>query len=101
MNRSEINRRRVAVIGGGIAGLAAAHRVAELDPQAAVTFFEAGPRLGGSLHTELRDGFLVEHGADSFITNLPFAVDLCRRIGIITSRSGRLGTNCRGSGSGS
>ena len=62
--------------------MAAAHRVTELDPGAAVTLFEAGPRLGGSLHTERRDGFLIEHGADSFITNLPFGVDLCRRVGL-------------------
>jgi oxygen-dependent protoporphyrinogen oxidase len=94
MNESEIHRPRVAVIGGGIAGPAAAHRVVELAPQAAVTLFEAGPRLGGSLFTERRDGFLIEHGADSFITNLPFAVDLCRRVGlsdelIPTSAAGR------------
>ena len=82
MNLIENNRRRIAVIGGGIAGLAAAHRILELDPGAEVALFEAGPRLGGSLHTEHRDGFLIEHGADSFITNLPFAVDLCRRVGV-------------------
>ena len=65
-----------------------------MDPRATVTLFEAGPRLGGSLYTERRDGFLIEHGADSFITNLPFAVDLCRRIGfsdelISTNAAGR------------
>ena len=82
MSETETNRCRIAVIGGGIAGLAAAHRVIELNPAASVTLFEAGPRLGGSLRTERRDGFLIEHGADSFITNLPAAVDLCRRVGI-------------------
>jgi oxygen-dependent protoporphyrinogen oxidase len=72
---------RIAVIGGGIAGLAAAHRLRELAPAADVAVYEASPRVGGILRTERRDGFLLEHGADSFITNLPFAVDLCRRIG--------------------
>jgi protoporphyrinogen/coproporphyrinogen III oxidase len=74
--------RRIAVIGGGIAGLAAAHRLIELDPTSSVTLFEASGRLGGSLHTMSRDGFLVEQGADSFITNVPWGVYLCRRIGL-------------------
>jgi oxygen-dependent protoporphyrinogen oxidase len=74
--------RRIAVIGGGIAGLAAANRVKELDPSANVTLFEASGRLGGAMWTERRDGFLVEQGADSFITNLPWGIDLCRRIGL-------------------
>ncbi len=43
--------------------------------------FEAGGRLGGVLQTTRRDGYLIEHGADNFITNVPWAVDLCRRIG--------------------
>jgi protoporphyrinogen/coproporphyrinogen III oxidase len=74
--------RRIAVIGGGIAGLAAANRVKELDPSANVTLFEASGRLGGAMWTEHRDSFLVEQGADSFITNVPWGVDLCRRIGL-------------------
>lgn len=82
INKSDGRPWRVAVVGGGIAGLAAAHRVLELDPAASISLFEAGPRLGGSLHTELVDGFLIEHGADSFITNLPAGVDLCRRLGL-------------------
>ncbi|MBI2826616.1 MAG: protoporphyrinogen oxidase [Planctomycetia bacterium] len=75
------SRRRIAVIGGGIAGLAAAHRVVELEPAAEIVLFEASGRLGGVLHTERRDGFLLELGADSFITSVPWAIDLCRRIG--------------------
>ncbi len=82
MSEPNNKSRRIAVVGGGIAGLAAAHRVMELDPAASIALFEASQRLGGSLDTEHRDGFLIERGADSFITNMPFAVDLCRRIGI-------------------
>jgi len=73
--------RRVAVIGGGISGLAAAHRLHELDAAIDVTLFEASDRLGGVLQTERRDGYLLELAADNFITNVPWAVDLCRRIG--------------------
>jgi oxygen-dependent protoporphyrinogen oxidase len=73
--------RRVAVIGGGITGLAAAHRLVELQPNVSVTLVEAGARLGGVLETVHRDGFLVEGGADNWITNVPWATDLCERIG--------------------
>ena len=78
---SSDSSRRVAVVGGGISGLAAAHRLLELNPQAQVTLFEAGPRLGGVLYTEHDDGFLLEHSADNFITTSPWAVALCQRIG--------------------
>ena len=77
---------RVAVIGGGISGLAAAHRLIELAAAAAmpirVALFEAGPRLGGVIQTERIGNCLVELGADSFITNKPWAIDLCRRLGL-------------------
>lgn len=72
---------QVAVIGGGISGLAAAHRLIELDPTLQVKLFEAGPRLGGVLETVERDGFLLERSADNFITTSPWALDLCKRIG--------------------
>lgn len=72
----------VAVIGGGISGLAAAYRLLELDPTLEVKLFEASPRLGGVLQTQRRDGFLLEHAADNFITTAPWATDLCRRLGL-------------------
>src|SRR5262245_5201642 len=76
------NARRIAIIGGGISGLAAAFRAHELDPNAAITRFEANDRLGGVLQTERRDGWLIERSADMFTTREPWALDLCRRIGI-------------------
>ncbi|OJW05746.1 MAG: protoporphyrinogen oxidase [Planctomycetales bacterium 71-10] len=72
----------VAVIGGGISGLAAAHRLREIAPELSVAVLEAGPRAGGVLGTTRRDGYLVEGSADSFITNVPWAIDLCRRLGL-------------------
>ena len=76
------NHSRIAVVGGGITGLAAAHRLIELAPQAQVTLFEAGERLGGVLHTERHGSYLVELSADTFITNVPWGLDLCRRLGL-------------------
>ena len=72
----------MAVIGGGISGLAAAHRLVELDGNLEVQLFEASPRLGGVIWTERRDGFLIDRGPDNFLTQLPYATDLCRRLGL-------------------
>ena len=72
----------IAVIGGGISGLAAAHRIRELAPSAELRLFEASDQLGGILQTIRRDGCLVERSADSFTTKLPWAVELCRRLGL-------------------
>ena len=71
----------ITVIGGGISGLAAAHRLLELRPRAKVILLEARNQLGGVLRSERLDGFLIEHGADNFTTSPPWAVELCRRIG--------------------
>lgn len=76
------HRPRVAVIGGGIAGLAAAHRLHEIGSSLSITLFEAAERLGGALRTEQQAGYLLELGADNFITNVPWGVDLCRRLGL-------------------
>jgi protoporphyrinogen/coproporphyrinogen III oxidase len=73
--------KRVAVIGAGITGLAAAQHLITLDPQCHVTVFEASPRSGGIIHTEARDGWLLELGPDSFITNKPGGIQLCQEIG--------------------
>ncbi|MGH7797986.1 MAG: protoporphyrinogen oxidase [Candidatus Binatia bacterium] len=82
-------KRRVLVIGGGIAGLAAAHRVTELAKEQSLgielTLLEASSRLGGSIATARIDEFLVEAGPDSFITEKPSALRLCERLGL-TSR---------------
>jgi oxygen-dependent protoporphyrinogen oxidase len=77
---------RVAVIGGGISGLAAAHRIIELaeisKANVRLELFDAGPRLGGAIWTEHIGDCLAELGADSFITNKPAAIELCRRLGL-------------------
>lgn len=77
---------RLVVVGGGISGLAAAHRAVELarerGREVELTLLEAGDRLGGTIRTERRDGFLVECGPDSFLSEKPWALALCRRLGL-------------------
>ena len=74
--------RRVAIVGAGISGLAAAHRLRELDESVEVTLLEASSRAGGVIHTLRADGFLAETGPDNFITNPPTATNLCTRLGL-------------------
>jgi oxygen-dependent protoporphyrinogen oxidase len=78
--------KRIIIIGGGITGLAAANRLLELraqtDEPLHLTLLEAGPRLGGIIQTEERDGFLIERGPDSFISEKPEALELAKRLGL-------------------
>jgi oxygen-dependent protoporphyrinogen oxidase len=76
------SQRAIAVIGGGITGLAAAHHLTEIAPDARITLFESSDRLGGVLQTEHRDGYLIERSADMFVTSPAPAVDLCERLGL-------------------
>jgi oxygen-dependent protoporphyrinogen oxidase len=78
--------KRIAIIGGGISGLAAANRVLELSAinqqPLQLTLIEASSRLGGTIQTKHRDGFLLERGPDSFISEKPEALSLAHRLGI-------------------
>ncbi|MEM9827705.1 MAG: protoporphyrinogen oxidase [Planctomycetota bacterium] len=71
----------IAIVGGGLSGLATAVQVHRQRPDCGVRIFEAGERLGGVIHTTQADGFLIDHGADMFATQPPAAVDLCHAIG--------------------
>ncbi|MFN2482770.1 MAG: protoporphyrinogen oxidase [Pyrinomonadaceae bacterium] len=85
---SPTDARRVVVVGGGISGLAAAHRLVtraaqfQSSPRVEVLLLEASPRLGGTVRTFTRDGFLLEGGPDSFISEKPEAVELAKEIGL-------------------
>ena len=72
---------RIVVVGGGVTGLAAAHRLIELG-QTNVTLIEASERLGGTIQTQYRDDFLIERGPDSFISEKPEALELAKRLGL-------------------
>ncbi len=69
------------MVGGGISGLAAAHRLIDMG-KSNVTLIEASPRLGGTIQTENRDGFLIERGPDSFISEKPEALELAKKLGL-------------------
>lgn len=76
---------RVAVIGGGLTGLAAAHRLGELSDAGRpveVTVLEASDRAGGIIGTTLRDGYVIEKGPDNFVTNKPWGMALVKRLGM-------------------
>jgi len=73
---------RVAVVGGGIAGLTAAEALVEAGHT--VTVLEASERFGGQIRTERRDGFVIEHGAEGFIARSTAVAEICRRAGLAT-----------------
>jgi protoporphyrinogen/coproporphyrinogen III oxidase len=83
---SNPNTKLVAIVGGGITGLSAAYRLRELaaarEHPLEVMVLERGAHLGGPLETIRRDGFVIESGADSFLSEKPWAADLARRLGI-------------------
>lgn len=77
--------KRIAIIGGGIAGLSAAFylekaRRSGADLQWAL--FEKSDRLGGVIQTERHDGFVIEAGPDSFLSIKPDASRLCQELGL-------------------
>jgi oxygen-dependent protoporphyrinogen oxidase len=75
--------RRVVVVGGGIAGLTAAYRLATTAPAGtAVTLLEASPTLGGKLRTTALAGLPVDEGAESLLARVPEALDLATEVGL-------------------
>jgi oxygen-dependent protoporphyrinogen oxidase len=77
--------KRIAIIGGGISGLSAAFELEQrrraghsLD----YVVFESSARFGGVIGTERVDGCLVEAGPDSFLSEKPWAAQLCRQLGL-------------------
>jgi oxygen-dependent protoporphyrinogen oxidase len=73
---------RVVVVGGGIAGLAAARRLESIAPDAEVVLLERDRVLGGKLQTEHVDGFVIEAAADSFLSRKVRGVGLCEELGL-------------------
>jgi oxygen-dependent protoporphyrinogen oxidase len=76
----------VVVIGGGITGLAAAHRFVACygsdEAHPSVVVLEAGDRAGGQIRTERHGDFLLEGGPDALVAQKPSGVALCERIGL-------------------
>ncbi len=77
--------KRIAIIGGGISGLSAAFALEEKRRAGApleYVLYESSSRLGGVLVTDKVEGCLIEAGPDSFLTEKPWAADLCKKIGL-------------------
>jgi oxygen-dependent protoporphyrinogen oxidase len=76
--------RRIAVVGGGITGLAAAYELRVQAPDAEIVVFEATDRLGGKVATTTFAGRAIDEGADAFLARVPWGLELCRELGIDT-----------------
>ena len=77
--------KRIAIIGGGIAGLAAAYALEKRRRSGArleYVLYESSPRLGGVISTERAGECLFEGGPDSFVSEKTWAADLCRELGL-------------------
>jgi oxygen-dependent protoporphyrinogen oxidase len=74
--------KRVIIVGGGIAGLAAAYRLIRSTSDVQITLIESDQRLGGKIITNRVDGFVIEGGPDTFLSYKPRGIGLCRDLGI-------------------
>jgi oxygen-dependent protoporphyrinogen oxidase len=83
--RSAANMKRIAIIGGGIAGLSAAwalEKARRAGQDIDFALYESAEQLGGVIQSEIIDGCVVEGGPDSFLTEKPAAAQLCRELGL-------------------
>jgi oxygen-dependent protoporphyrinogen oxidase len=83
---SNVERLSVAIIGGGIGGLASAWHVRErakrMNRPVSIAMFESGNRWGGVIRSSEEDGFVLEHGPDSLIRIKPAGLELIRQVGL-------------------
>ena len=78
--------KKVAVVGGGISGLATAYEIDKRLRAAGghyeLRLFEAEARVGGKIGAARRDGFVCEAGPNGFLDSKPSTLNLCRELGI-------------------
>lgn len=78
--------RRIAVIGGGISGLATAHFIKKIARNQGrpvqVDLFERETRAGGKFDAHLDSGYIVEAGPNGFLDSKPWTLDLVRELGM-------------------
>ncbi|HXZ79519.1 MAG TPA: protoporphyrinogen oxidase [Terriglobales bacterium] len=77
--------KRVAIVGGGISGLAAAtvlEQARKAGSPVEYTIFESSNRLGGVMVTEVVEDCVLEAGPDSFLTEKSYGLDFCRSLGL-------------------
>ena len=70
----------VAVVGGGISGLAAAYELQAR--RVPYVLLERSSRLGGVIRTEQIDGFTIDGGPDALLVQKPAAIELCSELGL-------------------
>jgi oxygen-dependent protoporphyrinogen oxidase len=73
---------RVAIVGGGIAGLSIAHALRAQAPGVEIVVLERHERVGGNIRSESIDGYLCEAGPDGFLDNVPATLDLVQALGL-------------------
>ncbi len=66
----------IAIVGGGISGIATAFYIKQFDPKVEITLFEKENELGGKMHTAKKDGYLIEEGSNGFLSNKPDTLEL-------------------------
>lgn len=74
--------KKVAVVGGGLSGLVTAYYLKKKNPGWEIRIFEAASRAGGLLETIRDEKSLMECGPDAFISEKPWALELCRELGL-------------------
>ncbi len=83
---------RIIVVGGGITGLSAAWRIQQTFQKSGLPLnlqlLEGSAVSGGSLRSTVREGFLLEMGADCFISETPRGVALCKELGLASELIG-------------
>ena len=74
---------KIHIVGAGISGLATAQAVLARKPDTEITIFEAAPRVGGKVWTEISsEGYLCEGGVNGFLNKIPRTLELCKETGI-------------------
>ncbi len=73
---------RIVVVGGGVSGLSVAYFLRKHRPEVDVVVLEASERFGGNLRTERVEDCLFDVGADCFLRTRPWALELCRELGL-------------------
>ncbi|MFB3853878.1 MAG: protoporphyrinogen oxidase [Vicinamibacterales bacterium] len=76
---------RIAIVGGGIAGLSIAHALLQRgasEPGIDLVVLERAGRAGGNIRTDVIDGFVCEWGPNGFLDNVPATLDLVRDLGL-------------------
>lgn len=79
---------KISIVGAGISGLATAQAILARKPDAQITIFEAGQRIGGKVWTETStDGYLCEGGVNGFLDKIPRTLELCTEAGVSPVRA--------------